>query len=210
MEPVLAKAARKLGIDQVAIRRINAPEGKAPVRPAERPSGQRYVPTSAFVKEALDKGAELFNWDERKAQSGKRNGIEGARRRRGGEHLRRRLDRLRRPVRHQARRPAVHPVGHRQSRHRVGQRLRTASRPRCSACRGRRWTSSGATRQEPAVDAASSGGSQTIHAHDPRGARGGDGRDQEAAGDRGARRSAAARSSYKVANERVCRAAAAA
>ncbi len=29
MEPVLAKAARKLGIDQVAIRRLNAPEGKA-------------------------------------------------------------------------------------------------------------------------------------------------------------------------------------
>ena len=29
MEPILAKAARKLGIDQVAIRRINAPEGKA-------------------------------------------------------------------------------------------------------------------------------------------------------------------------------------
>ena len=38
IEPILAKAARKLGIDQVAIRRINAPEGKAqfgPVR-AER------------------------------------------------------------------------------------------------------------------------------------------------------------------------------
>src|ERR1019366_6033632 len=30
MEPVIAKAARKLGVDQVAIRRINCPEGKAP------------------------------------------------------------------------------------------------------------------------------------------------------------------------------------
>ena len=29
MEPILAKAARKLGIDEVAIHRINAPEGKA-------------------------------------------------------------------------------------------------------------------------------------------------------------------------------------
>src|SRR5208282_1413106 len=34
MEPVLAKAARKLGIDQVAIRRLNAPEGKAEFGPA--------------------------------------------------------------------------------------------------------------------------------------------------------------------------------
>ena len=33
MEPVIAKAARKLGLDQVAIRRINCPEGKAPFGP---------------------------------------------------------------------------------------------------------------------------------------------------------------------------------
>ena len=33
MEPILAKAANKLGIDQVAIRRINAPEGKAQFGP---------------------------------------------------------------------------------------------------------------------------------------------------------------------------------
>ena len=30
--------------------------------------------TSAFMKEALDKGAELFGWNERKARSGQRNG----------------------------------------------------------------------------------------------------------------------------------------
>ena len=35
MEPVLTKAAQKLGIDQVAIHRINAPEGKAPFGPPE-------------------------------------------------------------------------------------------------------------------------------------------------------------------------------
>jgi CO/xanthine dehydrogenase Mo-binding subunit len=46
-EPVVAKAARKLGIDQVAIRRINAPEGKAPVGPANA-RGQRQYCTSAF------------------------------------------------------------------------------------------------------------------------------------------------------------------
>jgi xanthine dehydrogenase molybdenum-binding subunit len=73
MEPVMAKAARKLGIDQVQIRRINAPVGKAKVGPANA-RGQRAYTTSAFVQEALDKGKVLFNWDERKAQSGKVNG----------------------------------------------------------------------------------------------------------------------------------------
>ena len=58
-EPVLAKAARKLGIDQVAIRRLNAPEGKAPVGPPNA-RGQRPYCTSAFIKQALDKGAEMF------------------------------------------------------------------------------------------------------------------------------------------------------
>jgi CO/xanthine dehydrogenase Mo-binding subunit len=73
MEPVLAKASRKLGVDLVAIHRINAPEGKAPFGPAN-PRGQRAYVTSAFVKEALDRGKELFKWDERKAASGKRAG----------------------------------------------------------------------------------------------------------------------------------------
>jgi xanthine dehydrogenase molybdenum-binding subunit len=72
MEPILAKAVRKLGIDQVAIRRLNAPEGKADFGPAV--DGKRTHCTSAFIKEALDRGAEQFKWDERKARSGKRNG----------------------------------------------------------------------------------------------------------------------------------------
>jgi CO/xanthine dehydrogenase Mo-binding subunit len=72
MEPVLAKAARKLGIDQVAIRRLNAPEGKADFGPAV--GGKRAHSTSAFIKEALDRGAEQFKWEERKARSPKRNG----------------------------------------------------------------------------------------------------------------------------------------
>jgi xanthine dehydrogenase molybdenum-binding subunit len=67
------KAARKLGVDQVAIHRINAPEGKAKFGPAN-PRGQRTYATSAFVKEALDRGAEMFRWNERKAQGGKRQG----------------------------------------------------------------------------------------------------------------------------------------
>jgi xanthine dehydrogenase molybdenum-binding subunit len=73
VEPVVAKAARQLGIDQVAIRRLNAPEGKAKWGPAN-PQGQRGYATSAFVKEALDRGAEMFGWQERLARSGKRTG----------------------------------------------------------------------------------------------------------------------------------------
>ena len=72
LEPVLSKAARQLGIDQVAIRRINAPEGKADYG-APNKDGTRNHVTSAFVKQALDRGAELFRWEERK-QAPKRRG----------------------------------------------------------------------------------------------------------------------------------------
>ena len=71
MEPILAKAARQLGIDQVEIRRLNCPEGKAPVGPAVK--GKRGYTTSCFLKEALDRGAEQFKWKERIARP-KRNG----------------------------------------------------------------------------------------------------------------------------------------
>ena len=73
MEPILAKASRELKIDQVAIHRINAPEGKAEFGPAP-PNGKRSYPTSCFLKEALDRGAELFKWNERKAAGGQRVG----------------------------------------------------------------------------------------------------------------------------------------
>ena len=73
MEPILAKAARKLGVDQVEIRKINSPEGKARFGPANA-AGNRTYTTSCFLKEALDKGAPEFGWDARKARSGQRNG----------------------------------------------------------------------------------------------------------------------------------------
>jgi xanthine dehydrogenase molybdenum-binding subunit len=72
IEPILAKAARKLGVDQVAIRRINCPEGKAPFGPPVQ--GKRQYATSAFVKEALDSGAEQFRWSERIRRTHKRVG----------------------------------------------------------------------------------------------------------------------------------------
>jgi xanthine dehydrogenase molybdenum-binding subunit len=73
-EPILSKAAKKLGLDQVEVRRINAPAGHAPFGPA-LPNGKQAYVTSAFVKEALDKGHELFQWDAKKASvSGKKQG----------------------------------------------------------------------------------------------------------------------------------------
>jgi xanthine dehydrogenase molybdenum-binding subunit len=73
MEAVIDRAARKLGIDQVEIRKINAPAGRAQFGPPNA-QGNRTTTTSCFLKETLDKGAELFNWQERKARSGKRQG----------------------------------------------------------------------------------------------------------------------------------------
>jgi CO/xanthine dehydrogenase Mo-binding subunit len=72
-EGVITKAAKKLGIDQVAIRRMNSPEGKALYGPPDAKGGRRHI-TSAFVKEALDRGAAQFNWQERSARSGQRRG----------------------------------------------------------------------------------------------------------------------------------------
>src|SRR5271170_1229535 len=72
IEPIIAKAARTLGMDQVAIRRINCPEGKAPFgAPVD---GARLHATRAFLKEALDRGAEQFNWSQRVARTPKRIG----------------------------------------------------------------------------------------------------------------------------------------
>ena len=71
METIVSKAARKLGLDQVEIRKLNCPEGKAPAGPLR--NGTRVHSTSAFLKEALDRGAEQFEWKERIRQP-KRSG----------------------------------------------------------------------------------------------------------------------------------------
>jgi xanthine dehydrogenase molybdenum-binding subunit len=72
IEPIIAKAARQLSLDQVAIRRINCPEGKALFGPLVQ--GKQQHATSAFIKDALDRGAEKFNWSERVARSPQRSG----------------------------------------------------------------------------------------------------------------------------------------
>jgi xanthine dehydrogenase molybdenum-binding subunit len=71
LEPILAKAARALGIDQVAIRSMNCAEGKSPFGRPQK--GVQRHSTSAFVKEALARGAERFKWRERVGRT-KRSG----------------------------------------------------------------------------------------------------------------------------------------
>jgi CO/xanthine dehydrogenase Mo-binding subunit len=68
IEPLMDKAARLLGVDRLAIRKINAPDSAAKIGADQGPV------TSAFIKEALDKGGSLFNWPERSKRSGQKNG----------------------------------------------------------------------------------------------------------------------------------------
>ncbi len=68
IEPLLDKAARELGIDELEIRRINATNSDT------RYGGRQSTVTSAFLGEALDIGARDFDWETRKARSGQRNG----------------------------------------------------------------------------------------------------------------------------------------
>ena len=68
MEPIMDKAARQLGIDRLAIRLINAPD-------SDGKEGEHQAPlTSAFLKDALQKGAERFKWEEKLKLSGQRKG----------------------------------------------------------------------------------------------------------------------------------------
>jgi xanthine dehydrogenase molybdenum-binding subunit len=68
IEPLIDKAAEQLGIDRLAIRRINAPDSKSKV------GGNQGPVTSAYMKEALAKGARAFNWQAKKRRSRQRNG----------------------------------------------------------------------------------------------------------------------------------------
>ena len=57
-----------MNIDRIAIRRINAPDNNGKI------GKERGPLTSAFQKEALDKAAEMFKWNERKKMSGQKTG----------------------------------------------------------------------------------------------------------------------------------------
>ncbi len=68
LEPIMDKAARELGVDRVAMRRINAPDNNGWV------GANQGNLTSAYVREALDKGVETFGWEVKKQLSGQREG----------------------------------------------------------------------------------------------------------------------------------------
>src|ERR1017187_1248838 len=69
---IAAPTTRRPGVDQVALRRVNCPEGKAEFGVAVK--GVRGHTTSCFLKEALDRGAEQFKWQEKAARQPKRSG----------------------------------------------------------------------------------------------------------------------------------------
>jgi CO/xanthine dehydrogenase Mo-binding subunit len=69
LDPMLDRAARRLGIDRLAIRRVNAP---GPDIAFGEDLSMRL--TSCHAREALDRGGELFGWSERIGRSGQRNG----------------------------------------------------------------------------------------------------------------------------------------
>ena len=110
------KAARKLGIDEVEIHRINAPAGKAPFG-APNARGQQQLRHERVREGSARQGRRALQLGGEEGAQRQAGRLEGARRRRGGQHLLGRLDRLRRPAHHQARRPGPDPVGHRQPRH---------------------------------------------------------------------------------------------
>ena len=68
VEPLLDKAAEELGLDQLAVRRINAPDNDSKY-------GRRQGPvTSVYMREALDKGGEAFDWAGKKQKSRQKSG----------------------------------------------------------------------------------------------------------------------------------------
>ncbi len=68
LEPLVDRAARELGLDRLAIRRLNAPDNTALV------GGRQLLVSSAYMPEALDKGAAAFDWETQSQTSGQRNG----------------------------------------------------------------------------------------------------------------------------------------
>lgn len=67
-EPFMDRAAKKLGIDRLEIRRMNAPDNSAIF------DGEQKPVTSAYQRESLRIGAEKFGWHEKAQLSGRRNG----------------------------------------------------------------------------------------------------------------------------------------
>ncbi len=59
MAPVMDKAAKELGLDRLEVRKLNAANNATTAYEEQEPV------TSAYLKEALDKGAQMFDWEGR-------------------------------------------------------------------------------------------------------------------------------------------------
>ena len=68
IEPLLDKAARELGLDPLTIRQVNAPLSE------DTYGASSSTLTSSHLADALTIGADQFNWEAKRAQSGQRNG----------------------------------------------------------------------------------------------------------------------------------------
>jgi CO/xanthine dehydrogenase Mo-binding subunit len=68
LEPLIDKAAKALNLDRVAIRRINAADNSA------KYDSQQGPVTSAYQREALERGAAAFDWEARRERSGQARG----------------------------------------------------------------------------------------------------------------------------------------
>jgi len=68
VEPLIDKAAKALNLDPLAIRRINAADNDA------KYDSQQGPVTSAYQRDALDRGAAAFDWVARRQRSGQQRG----------------------------------------------------------------------------------------------------------------------------------------
>ena len=68
LEPLVDKAARELGVDRLEVRKVNAADSDGWLGPNQGSF------TSARVREALELGADLFDWEAKRQLSGRREG----------------------------------------------------------------------------------------------------------------------------------------
>lgn len=60
LAPIMDKAARQAGLDLVAFRRLNAPTHEGTV------GSRQDTLSSSYMQETIDRGAELFGWEQKK------------------------------------------------------------------------------------------------------------------------------------------------
>ena len=178
IEPLIDKAAKQLGIDRHEIRKINGPRMDAKL-------GENRGPvTSCYLHDAREKGAALFNYEEKKKLSGQKKRHEGHRHRPRAGFPSSRLRGLRRHRADHARRQGALALRRRQPRHVLAHRHISYCRGGAEGELGRLHRRARRHAQELAVEHRPVRQQHVVHdgAHE---LRRGDGRRREAQGDRG-------------------------